>query len=334
MKTELYKKIVKAAKIEAGDMVLVQYWMEENFSDDVAFLQAQIAAAGATPVMVVQNLKISQLINENVTPTTYTDKFFKLYDDADVIIDLMERPIGVLTKPLEGAKMGLLGAYMGRLFETCASKKKLLQLSVPTKTMAKKAGLSVSDYEERLEKAIDIDYEALKNDCEKKKATFEDKTDLTIKTGDGKYALSLNFEGREWKIDAGDGDIPCGEIYIAPVENKTNGQVFFGTIYLPDFENPNQKNKFENVVLNVENGVITSTNQKELDEFFKEADENNSTSGELGFGLNKGVSSLCGVEVLDEKMYGTFHLGIGENTMFGGENEADIHIDFVGNFEI
>ena len=79
MKQETYKKIVKAAGIQAGDMVLVQYWMRESFSEDIAFLQAEIAAAGATPVMVVQNIAISQLINENATDGTYGVKFFKLF---------------------------------------------------------------------------------------------------------------------------------------------------------------------------------------------------------------------------------------------------------------
>ena len=64
MKREVYEKIVKAAGIVAGDMVLVQYWMGETFSEDVAFLQAEIAKAGATPMMVVQNINVSQLINE------------------------------------------------------------------------------------------------------------------------------------------------------------------------------------------------------------------------------------------------------------------------------
>ena len=114
MKRETYRKIVAAAGIETGDLVLIQYWMNDSFSEDIAFLQAEIAAAGATPVMVVQNLKISQLVNENATATTYGDKFFKLYEDADVIIDFMERPIGVLTKALEPEKNGASWSIYGQ----------------------------------------------------------------------------------------------------------------------------------------------------------------------------------------------------------------------------
>ena len=330
MKMETYKKIVKAAGIQEGDLVLIQYWMEDSFSDDVAFLQAEIAAAGATPVMVVQNIKISQLINENATENTYGDKFFKLYEYADVVIDLMERPIGVLSKPLASEKMQLLGGYMGRLFKTCATKKKMLQLRVPTVTMAGKEGLEFEDYKVRMEAAMDIDYEALNEECEKLRATTEKNSGVTIKTGDGKYALDLAFGDRKWDIDAGDGDLPCGEISIAPVENKTNGEVFFEKIYLPDAENPGIKHDFDKVVLTVKDGVIENSDNDEFNKLLEAYGRENSTVCELGIGMNPGVTSLCGCAVLDEKMIGTFHLGIGDNTMFGGENEADFHNDLVG----
>ncbi|WP_026527881.1 aminopeptidase [Butyrivibrio sp. VCD2006] len=330
MKIEVYKKIVKAAGIEAGDLVLVQYWMEDSFSDDIAYLQAQIAAAGATPVMVVQNIKVSQLINENATENTYDDKFFKLYEDADVVIDLMERPIGVLSKPLEPGKMQLLSGYMRRLFETCATKKKMLQLRVPTETMAGKEGLEFEDYKARMEAAMDIDYDALKEKCGELKATNENYSGVTIKTCDGKYSLEMTFGDRKWDIDAGDGDLPCGEISIAPIESGTNGEVYFDKIYLPDAENPKARYEFNKVVLTVKDGVIEHSDNDELNEVLSSYGKENSTVCELGIGMNPGVTSLCGCAVLDEKMIGTFHIGIGDNTMLGGENEADFHNDLIG----
>ncbi len=332
MKRETYKKIIGAAGINTGDLVLIQYWMNDTFSEDIGFLQAEIAAAGATPVMVVQNLGISQLVNENATENTYGDKFFKLYEDADVVIDFMERPIGVLSKALEPDKMGILGAYMGRLFETCASKKKMLQLRVPTETMAAREGLEPEDYKIRMEAAMDIDYNSLRQECEKVKETNSRFSDITIKTGN-ECCLDISFGDRKWDIDAGDGDIPCGEVNIAPIENKTNGEVFFEKIYLPDPANPRVKHDFENVVINIKDGIITSSNNTELDNLIEMYGPENSTVCELGFGLNPGVTSLCGCAVLDEKMTGTFHLGIGDNTMFGGTNEADFHNDLIGRGE-
>lgn len=43
---------------------------------------------------------------------------------------------------------------------------------------------------------------------------------------------------------------------------------------------------------------------------------------------------LCGYTLLDEKMARTFHIAVGANTMFGGENRATDHGDFVGRGEV
>ncbi len=50
--------------------------------------------------------------------------------------------------------------------------------------------------------------------------------------------------------------------------------------------------------------------------------------------MNPNVTDLCGYTLLDEKMAGTFHIAVGANTMFGGENRATDHGDFVGRGEV
>ena len=329
MKRSTYCGIVKAAGIGKGDLVLIQYWMNEAFSEDIRFLQAEVAAAGATPVLVIQNLELSQALNESVTEDTYNDRFFKLYEDADVVIDLMERPIGVLSEPLQPEKMAILGKYMGRLFQLCSSKK-LIQLRVPTDKMAKAAGMEQEDYRNRVEAAMDIDYELLNAECTKFKSIVEKNSGVIITTKDGECSLELSFEGRSWEIDAGAGDLPCGEVCIAPVEKCTNGTVYFETIYLPAPDVRGGRLRFDNVVLTIDKGVITDTSNEQLTAYFAEFGRENSTVCELGFGMNPGVTCLCGCEVLDEKMIGTFHLGIGNNVMFGGSNEAEEHNDLIG----
>ena len=46
------------------------------------------------------------------------------------------------------------------------------------------------------------------------------------------------------------------------------------------------------------------------------------------------MTDLCGYTLLDERMTGTLHIAVGANTMFGGENNASDHVDFVGRGEI
>ena len=54
----------------------------------------------------------------------------------------------------------------------------------------------------------------------------------------------------------------------------------------------------------------------------------------LGYELEDAQMDLCGYTLLDEKMAGTFHIAVGVNTMFGGENRATDHVDFVGRGEV
>ena len=68
--------------------------------------------------------------------------------------------------------------------------------------------------------------------------------------------------------------------------------------------------------------------------FLSQLSPENSVVCELGFGMNPNVKDLCGYTVLDEKMAGTFHIALGANHMFGGENKASLHLDLVGVGEV
>ena len=40
-------------------------------------------------------------------------------------------------------------------------------------------------------------------------------------------------------------------------------------------------------------------------------------------------AKLCGVMLLDEGCFGTFHFGFGSNILLGGINKSDFHLDLV-----
>ncbi len=50
--------------------------------------------------------------------------------------------------------------------------------------------------------------------------------------------------------------------------------------------------------------------------------------GEIGFGMNTGAS-ISGRMLEDEGVYGTMHIGIGNNLSYGGSNDTPIHIDLI-----
>jgi leucyl aminopeptidase (aminopeptidase T) len=173
-----------------------------------------------------------------------------------------------------------------------------------------------------MDRAYDIDYDVLAEACRRELEQFSGAEKVEVSTGEG-CTIQLELAGREWITDAGDGDMPCGEIYIAPVEDRTVGSVFFETLWFDGV-------KYPDVTLEIVNGEITGCSNEKLAKRFEEMPRENRTVCELGLGMNPNVEDLCGYTVLDEKMAGTFHIAIGANTMFGGTNEASDHIDMVG----
>lgn len=334
MKREVYNKIVEAMGLREGDLVIVQEWSDGSISDDARFLQAAIAAKGATPLLLMQEVRQNQMIFEGATPACFSDNYFQILQKADVFIDLMERPIGLLQAPLPQEKMALCGGYMQKLFAAATSCRKMLQLRVPTAAIAQAEGMDADEFALRIEAAMDIDYIRLQKDCLEAKKEYETLEGMSLRTGQNKeYELQLEFGDREWHMDAGDGDLPCGEVYIAPLEERTRGSVFFDRIYL-EGENPNRKTCCENVVFTIEDGKVLSADHPDVQQWLDKLEEPDRVVCELGFGMNEHVNDLCGCTVLDEKRCGTFHIALGDNTMFGGKNEAEIHVDFVGKADI
>ena len=91
---------------------------------------------------------------------------------------------------------------------------------------------------------------------------------------------------------------------------------------------------YDDVVLEIHNGIVEKSNCKEVNEFLQQLGTAEKTVCELGFGMNDHVTELCGYAVLGEKMCDTFHIAIGDNTMFGGKNQVQLHMDLVGKAQI
>jgi leucyl aminopeptidase (aminopeptidase T) len=177
-----------------------------------------------------------------------------------------------------------------------------------------------------MKQAYDIDYELVQANCRREAKRLSQGSRAVLRTG-ADCVLQFDLTGRDWHIDAGDGDLPCGEIYIAPVESTTSGSVFFETFYLEDV-------KYCDVILQVANGEVCGSSHEQIARHFAQLPRENRIVGELGLGMNPNVVDLCGYSLLDEKMAGTFHIAVGANYMFGGTNQANDHIDFVGRGEL
>lgn len=82
--------------------------------------------------------------------------------------------------------------------------------------------------------------------------------------------------------------------------------------------------------------MVVGSNHDAVTAFIQSLSPEKTVVCELGLGMNPNVTDVCGYTVLDEKMADSFHIAIGANNMFGGQNEAKMHMDFVnsGSFEL
>ncbi|MFX1236272.1 MAG: aminopeptidase, partial [Promethearchaeota archaeon] len=149
----------------------------------------------------------------------------------------------------------------------------------------------------------------------------------------------------EQMIEEGDlgGNLPAGEIFIAPVE--TVGE---GTIFCP-LTNDRYSNKIlKNVELNFKDGkllidkVTADNDVNDLLSSFEqceEIDKNNENIpeirtynvAELGVGCNPMITKAIGYILTDEKITGSVHMAFGSNKMYGGTSISQMHWDFVSD---
>ena len=168
------------------------------------------------------------------------------------------------------------------------------------------------------------------------KTIIDDGKEMVIKTDKG-TDLHLDITGRETHLTCGNRNfggtnLPFGEIFIAPIEDKSTGKVVVdgtskilsGAVLVKD--------SFE---LEFDNGRVINNTSEDLRSTINHIRDNDpagskgiETLAELGIGLNPNAK-LIGLMLVDEKTLGTAHVAIGNNSSFGGKNECKYHFDQV-----
>lgn len=120
------------------------------------------------------------------------------------------------------------------------------------------------------------------------------------------------------------GNLPSGEVYLAPTEGKSNGIIVFdGSIAgIGLLKDP--------VTVEVKDGYAKSISGKEeadkLSNMLNKAGEEAFAIGEFGIGTNY-KAKLTGNILEDEKVLGTIHIAFGNNVGMGGKIAVKLHID-------
>ena len=187
--------------------------------------------------------------------------------------------------------------------------------------------MSLSEYRDFVYGAILLDVDEQHNRMEKL-ATIMKAADRVKLIGD-RTNLEFSIEGRIPVISDPVHNVPSGEVFTAPLDTSTNGEIYF------DLPAIRLGREVRGVHLNFKDGNAVDVSAEQNEDFLKEQlniDEGAKRLGEFGVGMNLRITRFTKNILFDEKIGGTIHLAMGraykEN---GGTNESILHWDFIKN---
>jgi leucyl aminopeptidase (aminopeptidase T) len=141
----------------------------------------------------------------------------------------------------------------------------------------------------------------------------------------------MSLAGRTGNADTGVyhnpgdfGNLPAGEAYIAPLEGTANG------VFVVDGAMAGAGHLGERIKINVRDGYATDIEggaaaaalQQMIDPLGRLA----RNIAELGIGTNE-KARITGTVLEDEKVMGTIHIALGDNSHMGGTVAVPSHLD-------
>ncbi|MFQ5441846.1 MAG: aminopeptidase [Thermodesulfobacteriota bacterium] len=178
--------------------------------------------------------------------------------------------------------------------------------------------------------AMAVDWEALK----KRTLNLKEKlagSDMVAVTSHNGTSITFSVKDRDILADTGVltgpgdyGNLPAGEAFIAPVEGTAEGTLILEWAPTRRLKKP--------VAIEIRKGFAeeVSGDDEYADELREELKKNRLSGNvaELGIGTNEKASRPDNI-LETEKILGTVHIALGDNSSFGGLTSVPFHQDFI-----
>ena len=229
--------------------------------------------------------------------------------------------------------------------------KRWLYAGWPSKSAAEFYKLDYNLYEQFIVEGMSVPVEDLMKITKNLGDYFENAKNVYIKDELG-TDFWVSIEDRRINYDAGmltdemiavgdlGGNLPAGEIFIAPNEKLGEGKLFC-PLTIDRYSNKILKNvelHFKDGVLQIDK-VSADNDLEDLKSSFNQCEEIDKNKdieelrtynvAELGIGCNPKITKAIGYILTDEKIKGSVHLAFGDNKQFGGTSVSQMHWDFV-----
>jgi aminopeptidase len=145
-------------------------------------------------------------------------------------------------------------------------------------------------------------------------------TDITMPVKDRKILPSTGVLREKGQS----GNLPSGEVYLAPWEDESNGVV------VVDGSMASVGMLEEPIIITVKDGYAVDIKgghqARKVEEHFDKAGPDARAVAEFGIGTNY-KAKLTGMILEDEKVFGTVHIAFGNNLTMGGRIAVNLHMD-------
>ena len=170
---------------------------------------------------------------------------------------------------------------------------------------------------------LTADYHKVKELCDLMFKKISKTHELRVTSGNGTN-LAMKVGKYSWERDNGFysesgqwGNLPAGEVATSPIEGTTNGILVIDKMGTYG----------ENIEVTIKDGLAVKIKGSEkLKQDVEEVGEGARNIAEIGIGTNP-KARIIGNVLEDEKVFGTVHIALGNNTFCGGTVDVPFHVD-------
>src|SRR3989344_284758 len=204
-------------------------------------------------------------------------------------------------------------------------KKRWVIFYYPTNAQAQEADMSLEEFEDFVYSATIQDWEKISKEENKLKEILDNGKEVRIL---GKNTdLRFSTDGRKAVKGDGKNNMPCGEVFIAPVESSTEGYIEYS------FPAIRAGREVDGIKLKFSKGKVVEASATKGEKYLKEClkmDTGAKFLGEFGIGFNSNIQRFVKNILFDEKISGTVHLALGRAYKEGGgTNMSALHWDMI-----
>jgi aminopeptidase len=326
-------------RVEEHAKILVEWSTEVKRGDMVGILTSpqgydlalaitkQVAKAGGRALSVLWTDEMSRAFFDGADDETIQllpKQILALVDSVDVVIAI-NAPENTRTlagvspeKQMLNAKAmePIMGAYLS---------KRWVGTVHPCNGLAQQGNMSLDEYQDFVYDAVLLDWKEESKLVYKIKERLEKQSNIRFIGPE--TDLYASTEGRIWIAGDGKKNMPCGEVFTAPVEDTVEGKIYFDVPLL-------QYGKVvQGVRLVFEKGEVADYSAEKEEATLKqviETDEGSRKLGEMAIGTNRGIKKYTLNMLFDEKLGDTIHCALGRAYAdANGTNMSAVHVDII-----